>query len=113
LRTPKRTPNELKRLRTAPSKDSQIASNTAVLNSFTNTGSNFLGNFNLASNQMISLIPSTATNFSAAIAAATAADSQVNDAGVFFVLDEVHIAFNSRAWAETGAEVLYYLSDHA
>ena len=36
----------------------------------------------------------------------------MNDAGVFFVLDEVHIAFNSRAWAETGAEVLYYLSQH-
>jgi len=38
--------------------------------------------------------------------------SVVNDPGIFFVLDEVHIAFNSRAWAETGAEVLYYLSQH-
>jgi Zonular occludens toxin (Zot) len=36
----------------------------------------------------------------------------VKDHGVFFVLDEVHIAFNSRAWALTGAEVLYYLSQH-
>jgi len=38
--------------------------------------------------------------------------SVVNDHGVFFCLDEVHIAFNSRAWADTGAEVLYYLSQH-
>jgi hypothetical protein len=38
--------------------------------------------------------------------------SVVKDHGVFFVLDEVHIAFNSRAWASTGAEVLYYLSQH-
>jgi hypothetical protein len=36
----------------------------------------------------------------------------VKDHGVFFVLDEVHIAFNARAWALTGAEVLYYLSQH-
>jgi hypothetical protein len=36
----------------------------------------------------------------------------VKDAGVMFVLDEVHIAFNARAWALTGAEVLYYLSQH-
>ena len=36
----------------------------------------------------------------------------MTDAGVFYVLDEVHIAFNSRAWADTGAEVLYYLSQH-
>jgi hypothetical protein len=38
--------------------------------------------------------------------------SKVNDEGIFYVLDEVHIAFNSRAWADTGAEVLYYLSQH-
>lgn len=38
--------------------------------------------------------------------------SKVLDGGVFYVLDEVHIAFNSRAWADTGAEVLYYLSQH-
>lgn len=38
--------------------------------------------------------------------------SAVKDSGVFYVLDEVHIAFNSRAWADTGHEVLYYLSQH-
>lgn len=38
--------------------------------------------------------------------------SVVKDGGVLFALDEVHIAFNSRAWATTGAEVLYYLSQH-
>ena len=38
--------------------------------------------------------------------------SKVLDGGVFYVLDEVHIAFNSRAWADTGHEVLYYLSQH-
>jgi hypothetical protein len=37
---------------------------------------------------------------------------KVIDSGVMYVLDEVHIAFNSRAWADTGAEVLYYLSQH-
>lgn len=36
----------------------------------------------------------------------------VNDVGIFYVLDEIHIAFNSRAWALTGNEVLYYLSQH-
>jgi zona occludens toxin (predicted ATPase) len=36
----------------------------------------------------------------------------VKDRGVFYVLDEVHIAFNARAWADTGHEVLYYLSQH-
>jgi hypothetical protein len=36
----------------------------------------------------------------------------VRDSGVYFCLDEVHIAFNARAWADTGAEVLYYLSQH-
>jgi hypothetical protein len=38
--------------------------------------------------------------------------TSVKDGGVFYALDEVHIAFNSRAWADTGAEVLYYLSQH-
>jgi hypothetical protein len=38
--------------------------------------------------------------------------SAVKDGGVFYVLDEVHIAFNARKWAETGNEVLYYLSQH-
>lgn len=38
--------------------------------------------------------------------------SIVKDEGVFYVLDEIHIAFNSRAWADTGAQVLYYLSQH-
>ena len=39
--------------------------------------------------------------------------SKVNDLGVLYILDEVHIPFNSRALATTGAEVLYYLSQHA
>jgi hypothetical protein len=39
--------------------------------------------------------------------------SRVNDLGVLYILDEVHIAFNARAWASTGAEVLFYLSQHA
>ncbi len=38
--------------------------------------------------------------------------SIVQDSGVFYILDEVHIAFNARAWATTGHEVLYYLSQH-
>lgn len=38
--------------------------------------------------------------------------SVVKDAGCFYVLDEVHIAFNARAWADTGQEVMYYLSQH-
>lgn len=38
--------------------------------------------------------------------------SEVHDAGVCYFLDEVHIPFNSRQWAETGPEVLYYLSQH-
>lgn len=32
--------------------------------------------------------------------------------GVFYVLDEVHIAFPARDWANTGQQVLYYLSQH-
>jgi hypothetical protein len=38
--------------------------------------------------------------------------SKVRDDGVCYFLDEVHIPFNSRQWAETGPEVLYYLSQH-
>ncbi len=38
--------------------------------------------------------------------------SIVKDKGILYVLDEIHIAFNSRAWALTGNEVLYYLSQH-
>lgn len=34
------------------------------------------------------------------------------DGGVFYVLDEIHIAFNARSWASTGKQVLYYLSQH-
>jgi len=33
--------------------------------------------------------------------------------GVAYFLDEIHIAFNARAWADTGQEVIYYLSQHA
>jgi len=39
--------------------------------------------------------------------------SKVSDGGVFYAIDEVHIAFNARAWMETGADVLFYLSQHA
>ena len=38
--------------------------------------------------------------------------SPIADAGVLYVLDEVQNVFNSRAWASTGAQVLYYLSQH-
>ena len=31
----------------------------------------------------------------------------VRDSGVMYVLDEVHIAFNARAWAETGPEYFF------
>lgn len=34
------------------------------------------------------------------------------DSGVFYVIDEVHNFFNARAWAETGRDVLFYLSQH-
>lgn len=37
----------------------------------------------------------------------------VKDNGVFYVIDEVHNFFNARAWAETGRDVLFYLSQHA
>jgi len=36
----------------------------------------------------------------------------VNDSGVMYVLDEIHIKFNARAWMNTGQDVLYYLSQH-
>jgi hypothetical protein len=38
--------------------------------------------------------------------------SPVADSGVLYVLDEVQNVFNARAWASTGAQVLYYLSQH-
>ncbi|HEV2692430.1 MAG TPA: zonular occludens toxin domain-containing protein [Verrucomicrobiae bacterium] len=38
--------------------------------------------------------------------------SVVKDWGILYVLDEVHIGFNARAWAATGSEVIYYLSQH-
>lgn len=36
----------------------------------------------------------------------------VNDNGVLYVIDEIHNFFNSRAWMETGRDVLFYLSQH-
>lgn len=39
--------------------------------------------------------------------------SHVNDGGVFYCVDEIHNFFNARAWAETGNDVLFYLSQHA
>lgn len=38
--------------------------------------------------------------------------SKITDKGVFYIVDEVHIGFNARQWAETGRDVLYYLSQH-
>jgi len=38
--------------------------------------------------------------------------SGVSDHGVMYVLDEVHIKFNARAWMLTGQDVIYYLSQH-
>lgn len=38
--------------------------------------------------------------------------SSITDNGVFYVIDEVHIGFNARAWMDTGRDVLYYLSQH-
>ncbi len=38
--------------------------------------------------------------------------SVVKPGGVLFVLDEVHIPFNSRRWQDTGPRVIYYLSQH-
>lgn len=32
--------------------------------------------------------------------------------GVFYVLDEIHVFLNSRAWMETGEGVLFYMSQH-
>src|ERR1700677_3409611 len=34
--------------------------------------------------------------------------SKVNDSGVLYILDEVHITFGAREWANTGQEVIYY-----
>jgi len=36
----------------------------------------------------------------------------IADHGVMYIVDEVHIGFNARQWAETGRDVLYYLSQH-
>lgn len=36
----------------------------------------------------------------------------VTDNGVMYVIDEVHNFFGSRQWAETGRDVLFYLSQH-
>jgi len=36
----------------------------------------------------------------------------VADAGVYYCIDEVHNFFGSRQWAETGQDVLFYLSQH-
>jgi len=38
--------------------------------------------------------------------------SGITDSGVMYVLDEIHIKFNARAWMNTGQDVLYYLSQH-
>jgi len=35
-----------------------------------------------------------------------------DDCGVMYILDELHLAFNSRAWMNTGPAALYYLSQH-
>jgi Zonular occludens toxin (Zot) len=37
---------------------------------------------------------------------------EADDIGVFYVLDELHIKFNARAWASTGKGALFYLSQH-
>jgi hypothetical protein len=39
-------------------------------------------------------------------------DFSIAKSSVLYILDEVHIAFNARRWAETGTQVLYYLSQH-
>lgn len=36
----------------------------------------------------------------------------IDDEGVCYILDEIHIFFNSRAWKKTGAGALFYLSQH-
>jgi len=38
--------------------------------------------------------------------------SAVCDSGVLYVIDEIHIGFNARAWMKTGQSVIYYLSQH-
>jgi len=37
---------------------------------------------------------------------------EVKDSGVFYAIDEIHNFFNARQWAETGRDVLFYLSQH-
>jgi len=34
------------------------------------------------------------------------------DKGVIYIIDEIHNYFNSRAWQETGRDVLFYMSQH-
>jgi len=38
--------------------------------------------------------------------------ADVSDDGVMYVIDEVHNFFGARQWAETGRDVLFYLSQH-
>ena len=38
--------------------------------------------------------------------------SSVSDHGVMYVIDEVHNYFGARQWADTGRDVLFYLSQH-
>ena len=38
--------------------------------------------------------------------------SGVKDEGVMYVIDEVHNYFGARQWAQTGQDVLFYLSQH-
>lgn len=38
--------------------------------------------------------------------------ADVKDHGVMYVIDEVHNYFGARQWAETGRDVLFYLSQH-
>lgn len=38
--------------------------------------------------------------------------SAAKDGGVMYAIDEIHNFFNARAWAETGRDVLFYLSQH-
>lgn len=38
--------------------------------------------------------------------------ASVRDKGVMYVIDEIHNYFGARQWAETGRDVLFYLSQH-
>lgn len=38
--------------------------------------------------------------------------AEVKDHGVMYVLDEIHNYFGARQWAETGRDVIFYLSQH-